>query len=150
MPSSTRRAVASLYVGLALTVIATVLVPIVVAYATNSYTNYIQNAYPDYSTAQVDNYRQTIAIYLVVNGVLGVLAWLWIARQARRQTRTAPFLAVVLFVLGVCWALFNLLVKDSTGYPALTTLMGVIGLVPAIAGLVAVVQLWRAPTTSRA
>ncbi|AJC52706.1 hypothetical protein GZL_09315 [Streptomyces sp. 769] len=133
-----------MYTGMALTAITTILVPVFIALATDDYTDYISVAYPKLGAEKVSNYQQTMVIYLVVNGAVGILAWLWTLRSAKKGKRSVPVVASVVFALGLVLALFNLLIKDSTGYAALSPLLGIAGLLPCAAGLAAVVMLWRA------
>lgn len=150
LPPTARRAVAVMYAGTALTVLTVVLVPLVVALGTDQYAAHIRHAYPTYDTAEVNHYQQVILIYLAVNAVIGVLAWLWAVRQTRRRSRTVHLAADGLFVLGLSSGLINLLTKDSTGYTALSPLLGIVGLLPSVAGLAVVVLLWRARTAGPA
>ncbi|WEB45490.1 MULTISPECIES: hypothetical protein [Streptomyces] len=144
VPPQARQAVATMYTGMALTAITTILVPVFIALATDDYTDYISVAYPKLGAEKVSNYQQTMVIYLVVNGAVGILAWLWTLRSAKKGKRSVPVVASVVFALGLVLALFNLLIKDSTGYAALSPLLGIAGLLPCAAGLAAVVMLWRA------
>ncbi|MPV37470.1 hypothetical protein GB881_10530 [Georgenia subflava] len=90
----------------------------------------------------------TYVIYLSVLGALGVAGWLgsiWAARTGRRWARWA---AAGMFTLGTSVALFNLLVRDTSGDTGLPPLLGWAGMLPCVAGLVAVVLLWRRPRRS--
>jgi hypothetical protein len=50
-----------------------------------------------------------------------------------------------MFVVGTSIALFNLLVQDTSGDTGLPPLLGWVGLLPSLAGLAAVILLWRKP-----
>lgn len=138
-----RQAVVSMYAGLALTAITSVIAPLA-ALATDVYKHHIETAYPKFNADKVSDAQQTMVIYLVANGIAGAVAWLWALRATKKENRRAPVIAVVLFTVALALALFNLLVKDSTGYAAFPLFLGIVGLLPCAAGLVAVVQLRRA------
>lgn len=144
LPPLARQAVAAMYGGLALTALGTVLVPLAVALGTDRYRDHIRHAYPDYGTGEVNHYQLVILVYLAVNGVIGLAAWLWTVGKAKRRSRTVHITGTVLFGLGLSSGLINMLTKDSTGYTALSPLLGIVGLLPSVAGLVVVVLLWRA------
>ncbi|MGW1374186.1 hypothetical protein ACWD6P_07900 [Streptomyces sp. NPDC002446] len=149
LSSPQRQAVVTMYVGLALSVIATVIVPLLVALATSSYTDYIKTAYPTYDADKVSNYQQMMLMYLVANGVIGAVTWLWVLRRTKKQKAATFTVASIVFVLALSLALFNYLVKDSTGYAALSPLLGIANLVPCVAGLAAIVMLWRGRAADR-
>ncbi len=48
-----------------------------------------------------------------------------------------------MFALGTAIALFDLLVKDTSGDTGLPPLLGWLGLLPCLAGLLAVALLWQ-------
>ncbi|MGV9557310.1 hypothetical protein [Streptomyces sp. NPDC003401] len=144
LPPPAHRAVVTMYAGLALTLLAIVIVPLVVALGTDQYADHIRHAYPDYSTDEVNHYQLIILIYLAVNGVIGALAWLWVIRQTRLHKPTVHLAAAALFAGGLTLALINMFTEDSTGYTALSTPLGLVGFLPSVAGLAVVALLWRA------
>ncbi|MZD09459.1 hypothetical protein GTW43_30905 [Streptomyces sp. SID5785] len=82
---------------------------------------------------------------LTAVGVLGAFAWLatgWAVRAGRRGARPA---ATLLFGLGVTVGLAGLLTRDTSGMTGLPPALGWAGMAPCVAGLVAVVLLWRRP-----
>jgi hypothetical protein len=83
-----------------------------------------------------------VVAYLVTIGGLGVVAWLWTVRAVSRHKRWARPAATALFVLASGLALLDLTVQEY-GRRILPTQVGLIGLLPCLAGLVAVVLLWR-------
>jgi len=140
-----RSAIATMYVGLALTA-AAMLVPYVTGPVL---ADHIRAGYPSFSAARVDTAVTTYLIYLSVVGALGVLGWLgtiWAASTGRSWARGA---ATVLFATGTGIALFDLLVRDTSGDTGLPPLLGWVGLAPCLAGLVTLVQVWR-PRPARA
>ena len=54
----------------------------------------------------------------------------------------------ILFALGAGIAVFNLIVRDTSGDTGLPPLHGWVGMLPALVGVVAVTLLWRTPRTS--
>jgi hypothetical protein len=143
-PPPARGALRALYTGLALTVLATV-----AAYAdrgtTHLLADHIRAGYPAYSRARVDSAVTAYLVVLSVVGVLGVLAWLttaWAVRAGKRWARPA---ATVMLVIGTGVGLAGLLTKDTSGETGLPPVMGWAGMTPCLAGVVAVVLLWRRP-----
>jgi hypothetical protein len=78
---------------------------------------------------------------LYVTGVIGILLWLATIWGVRRQNRGARVIAGIVFVLATSFAVFVLLVSEH-GTRIFPTLWGLAGLLPCIAGLVAVTSLW--------
>jgi hypothetical protein len=139
-----RSAVAALYAGLGLTLAATGLLYVDHATA-NVLARHIRAGYPAYGPARIDSAVTTYLVYLSVLGALGALGWLaaiWAASTAKPWARGA---ATALFAAGTTIALFNLLVTDTSGAPGLPPLLGWAGLLPSLAGLLAVISLWRRP-----
>ena len=87
----------------------------------------------------------TYLIYLSVLGGLGVLGWLWTIWAASVRKPWARWVATVLFAASTSIALANLLVKDTSGDAGLPPLLGWVGMLPSLAGLLAVIFLWRKP-----
>lgn len=137
-----RSAVAVMYGGLALTVL-TLAVPYVDRATTNVLAAHIRSGYPDYGAARVAEAVTLRLTYLTVLGVLGAVTWLVLARATRRGRPWARRAAPVLLLAGGGVALFNLLVRDTSGDTGLPPLLGLTGLLPVVAGVVAVVLLWR-------
>lgn len=82
-------------------------------------------------------------IYLSIVGALGIICWfcaIWAVRTGKRWARSVTTL---MLALGVGIALFNLLVKDTSGDTGLPPLLGWVGMLPCLAGLLAVTLLWR-------
>ncbi|MET8747792.1 hypothetical protein [Streptomyces sp. NPDC004728] len=76
---------------------------------------------------------------------LGVLAWLataWAVKAGKPWARPA---ATVVFMLGTSVGLTGLLSKDTSGATGLPSALGWAGMIPCLAGVVAVAQLWRRP-----
>lgn len=82
-------------------------------------------------------------IYLSILGGLGIIGWLTTSWAVGRGKRWARWLAAGLFVTGTSIALFNLLVRDTSGETGLSALLGWTGLLPSLAGLIVVIMLWR-------
>jgi hypothetical protein len=136
-----RSAIGAMYAGLGLTVAA-----IIVLYTGNVLVGHIRAGYPSYGQARIDAAVTTYLIYLSVLGALGVLSWLctiWAASTRKPWTR---WVATALFAAGTSIALFNLLVKDTSGDTGLPPLLGWVGMLPSLAGLLAVIFLWRKPS----
>ena len=83
-----------------------------------------------------------IAAYLVGLEMLAVLAWVLTILVVRRRPRRAPLLAAAFLVAGAALAIVDLTVTEY-GRPILPTWLGVLGLLPCVPGLIAVVLLHR-------
>ncbi|WP_409182928.1 hypothetical protein F9C11_00160 [Amycolatopsis sp. VS8301801F10] len=137
-----RGPLAALYAGLALTVLATI-----AAYVDHSTTHllaeHIRAGYPAYSQSQIDSAGTTYLVVLSVIGAFGVLGWLttiWAVKAGKGWARPA---ATVLLVLGIGTGLAGLLTKDTSGATGLPPALGLAGMLPCLAGVLAVVLLWR-------
>ncbi len=130
-----------MYAGLGLTVAATTL-PYIDHATANVLANHIRAGYPTYSPARIDSAATTYLAY-VRRWALGIIAWLWTIRAVKARKRWARGTATAMFALGTGTALTDLLIKDTSGDTGLPTLFGVIGMLPCLAGLLAITRLWR-------
>ena len=137
-----RSAIGAMYAGLGLTLAA-----MVVAYVDHATANvlagHIRAGYPAYSQARIDSAVTTYLVYLSVVGALGIICWLaaiWAVQAGKRWARGA---ATAIFALGTGIALLDLLIKDTSGDTGLPPLLGWAGMLPCLAGLLAVTLLWR-------
>ncbi len=137
-------AIGAMYAGLGLTVVATVVL-YVDRFTGTMLADHIRAGYPTYSQDRIDTAVLTYLIYLSVLGAVGVTCWLLAIRAVRAGKRWARSAATVVFALGAGIALFNLLVRDTSGDTGLPPLLGGVGMLPALAGLLAVTLLWRKP-----
>jgi hypothetical protein len=135
-------AIVAMYAGLALTVVA-LIVPYVDHATANVLADHIRAGYPTYSHARIDTAVTTYLVYLSIIGALGVVSWLWTIRTINAGKRWARGAATAVFALGTGIALFDLLVKDTSGDTGLPPLLGWIGMLPCLAGLLAATLLWR-------
>ena len=78
---------------------------------------------------------------LMTIGALGITAWLWMVWAVIKQRRWARPAATTLFVLASGLAVANLTVREY-GQTILPTQVGLVGLLPCLAGLAAVTLLW--------
>lgn len=139
LPTPERRAVVAMYAGLILTVIA-VLVVIVDQMSTNVLSRHLRDVYAGYTASEP--VESAIVAYLAIVGALGTVAWLWTIWAVRRQKRWTRPVATMLFLVASGLALVNLVVEEY-GHTILPTVFGVVGVLPCVAGLVAVLLLWR-------
>jgi hypothetical protein len=79
--------------------------------------------------------------YLYVIGGIGVLLWLTMIWGVRRDKRWARVVASFVLVVATSLALLVLFVSEYGGQ-IFPTLWGILGLLPCLAGLVAVILLW--------
>lgn len=138
-----RLALTAMGVGLALTLLA-LAAPFVDRATSGLLASHIRDGYPGYSAAEVDTAVTFYLVALSVVGGLGVVGWLSSFAVARRgRIRAAQILSTVLWLGATATALFALTVTDTSGDTGLPALLGWAGVVPCVAGLVAVVALWR-------
>jgi hypothetical protein len=139
-----RSAIVAMYVGVALTVVA-MIVPYIDQAIANLLADHIRAGYPTYPDARIDTAVTTYLVYLSIIGALGVVSWFWTIRAVYAGKRWARGAATAMLVLGTGIALFDLLVKDTSGDTGLPLLLGWIGMLPSLAGSLAVTQLWMKP-----
>jgi hypothetical protein len=137
-----RTAVAAMYVGGVLTALSAS-APAVDRATGNVLAHHIRDGYPTYPQARIDSAVTAWLVILAVLGVLGLAAWSWTIWAVTAERPWAPWLATAMFCLGTAVALTALLVKDTSGRTGLAPLLGWIGLLPCVAGAVAVTMLWR-------
>lgn len=136
-----RSVLGALYAGLGLTVIATV-VPYADHATANVLAGHIQAGYPTYTQARIGTAVTMYLVYLSVVGALGITCWLWTIWAVKTGRRWARGAATAIFASGTCIALFDLLVRDTSGDTGLPPLLGWAGVLPCLAGLLAVILLW--------
>jgi len=147
--SSRRRsagALAAMYAGLLLTIAATV-APFVDRATGHVLAGHIRHGYPSYTPDRVDSAVTAWLVILSLVGVLGVMGWVVSIRAVRAGTTWARWVSTVLLAVGAALALTALLAQDTSGEVGLAPLLGWIGLLPSVAGVVAVSLLWRASAT---
>ena len=137
-----RSAIAAMHAGLGLAVIA-MIVPYADHATANVLASHIRDGYPAYTQARIDSAVTTYLVYLSVVGALGIACWLWAIWAVKAGKRWARGAATALFALGTGIALTDLLVKDTSGDTGLPPLLGWAGMLPSLAGLLAVTLLWR-------
>lgn len=142
--ASARGATRAMYVGLVLTVAATV-VPYVDRATDDGLADHLRRGYPTYSESRIDTAVTMWLVYLTIVGVLGVACWVATIRAVRTGARWARPAATTVFATAAGVALTNLLIRDTSGDTGLPAPLGAVGLAPCVAGLVAVVLLWRPP-----
>lgn len=136
-----------MYVGLLLTVVAA-LVPLVDLVLTDIVGGRVRAAYPDWPANVVATERNAIVGWLVVSGLLGVGGWLMSIRGVARARRWARPVAASWFLLGAALACLNLTVSGEEYDIIVPPVFGALTVLPVLAGLVAIVHLWRRPGTS--
>ena len=136
--SSAKRAVVVMYAGLALTVIAVLAVMI----GDGSINRHFHEVYDPYiGAAKADEDKGPLVTYLYMVGGIGVISWLWMVWAVKRAKRWARGVATIVFLLATVDALVNLLMQEYHK-TILPTSIGLAGVLPCVAGLVAIVLLW--------
>lgn len=136
-----RSVVAPMLVGLGLTVVALVLPHL--DSVTGMLAGHIRAGYPQMSARDVAAGVAFYTVALTVVGALGLVGWtvsLWLAH---RTPRWAPVPSSLLWVVATTLAVYALTAVDTSGDTGLPALLGWSGVLPCVAGLVAVVQQWR-------
>ena len=128
--------------GLALTIVATAL-PFADRAGSSGLTGHLRAGYPAYSTERIDAAVDTYLIYLSIIGALGVACWLGTIWAVRARKAWARGVATTVSLAATTVALTGLLVRDTSGDTGLPALVGWTGMLPCLAGLVAVSLLWR-------
>lgn len=128
--------------GLGLTVAATVY-PLVDRMTTGTLAAHVGTSYPGYAPAEVDTAVTAYLTILSVAGVLGAVGWLSALRAARAGAAWVRWVAPVLLVAAVSLALAGLTVQDTSGDVGLAPAVAWWQVPPCVAGVVAVVLLWR-------
>jgi hypothetical protein len=136
VPAQVKHAVTAMYVGAAATVVG-VVIEILTVNATKAA---IEKKSPHLTVSQVNATQHALIIGSIVSGLLAVAAWLIIARASKNGQNWARITGTVLFGLATI---------DTIG----SAIAPVAGPVKAwwpviwLAGLVAVILLWRRPST---
>lgn len=136
------RGLAAMYTGLAFTLVA-MIAPFADRATTHVLADHIRAGYPTYSPERIDAAVTTYLVMLTVVGVLGVASWAWTIWAVRSGRRWARWAATAMFALGTAAALTALLTEDTSGDTGLAPQLGWLWMAPSLAGLVAVVMLWR-------
>jgi hypothetical protein len=141
-PSQPKATLTTLYAGAVLTAVAAA-APVVDRLTGQVLAAHIRHGYPTYSDHRVDVAVTTWLVLLAAVGVVGLASWaltIWAVSTGRAWGR---LVATIAFAAGTTVALSALLTKDTSGEVGLEPLLGWIGLLPCVAGLIAVVRLWR-------
>ena len=143
-----RSAISVMYAGLGLTIVA-MTVPYVDHATANVLAGHIRAGYPAYTQARVNSAVTTYLVYLSIVGALGILCWLWTIWAVKVGKRWARGAATTMFALGTGIALLDLVIKDTSGDTGLPPLVGWAGMLPCLAGLIAVTLLWKTHPPAR-
>lgn len=151
LPGWAARARQATHAGLCLSVLA-VLVPIVAQATAGAITDHVRAGHPHRTPAQVDEQVAVIVGYVVVVGLIAVLAWTLTARAVKARRPWARTFATVMFGVGTAVSVANLMVSDVWAeVPAriLPLWGGLLGLLPCVAGAATTYLLWKATSPSR-
>lgn len=139
-----RRLVRIMYIGMALTGVL-MLAPIIDMVTADSISSHVRDAYPHWPNHKVHEDRDAIVAWLGLVGLLGLGAWYWALRAVRRHSKHMRLVVSSAFTLGVVAVLINLSVGGDGYRQVVPLLYGLLWLVPAAVGMVAVVRTWRNP-----
>lgn len=140
-------ALPALVTGLVLSLIA-IAVTVVDYAAGDLLRGHIRAGYPTLGSAEIEGAATFYLTYLATVTGLAVLCWavtIWAVARGRRWAR---WLASAIFLAAVAVSLINLTITDTSGDTGLPPLLGWLGILPCLAGLAAVVQLWRPPAVA--
>ncbi len=136
-PASVRRAVAVMHAGAAAS-----LIDLIVSVATQGATkSAIEKRFPHLTASQVTTEQHVLLIAGIVAGLISIGAWLLIARASRAGQNWARITGTVLFAIATLNALGGLV-------NPVAALVKVVAFLVWLAGLTAVVLLWRATSTA--
>ncbi|WP_030159351.1 hypothetical protein [Glycomyces sp. NRRL B-16210] len=141
-PASRPRLLLAMYLGLALTAIAAV-APLIDIATVDTLTDHVRQAYPDWPASEVGKDRDAIATYLAATGGLGLVCWLVAIGAVATGRRWARGLVTALFAVGTLIALTNMSLGGEGYDTILPPAYGALGLLPCLAGLAAVILVWR-------
>ena len=133
-------------IGLLLTVIALIALIALILDQMNGYT-LARHVEALYAPHDLDPDPNVLFGYLYAVGAIGILLWLATIWGIIQRKRGARVVATIVFVLGTSVALFNVFVSEY-GMQIFPTVWGILGLVPSVAALVAVIVLWRQGRTT--
>jgi hypothetical protein len=133
---------AILYIGLGLTLLATVF-PFIDRATTTVLADHIRDGYPAYDSHDVSNAVTAWLVILTTIGVLGVAGWLVTARAVRAGKAWNRWLATGLLSLAFLLAVTGLTTRDTSGEVGLAPLLGWLQVLPLFPGVAAVVFLWQ-------
>ncbi|SDK88112.1 hypothetical protein SAMN05216298_1812 [Glycomyces sambucus] len=137
----TRQVRRTLWLGFALQ-LAVAAVPLIDLATFDSITEHVRAAYPDWSAEDVALDRDAITWSLTGIGVLGCVGWLVAVALAKRPN-ASRITVTALFAIGLMTSL-TLLSMGGEGYDLVVPLAhGLLALLPLLAGLAAVVAVWR-------
>jgi hypothetical protein len=134
-------------VGLVLTVVAAV-VPIVDQLTVHGIATHLNAVYA--GTGVPPPAASGPIVYLVVLEVFGILAWLVTIQAVRRGRRWARPVATGLLAVATVLAVMDLTASEYGTEPILPLWLGVVGLLPCLAGFVAIALMWRPTRGPRA
>lgn len=137
-----RAVLATMWIGLALTVFATA-APFVDDATTRLLAGHIGTGYPSYSAEEIGT---AVGLYLTILsavGGAGILIWLGLIWAARTGKRWAAWAATAVLLVTACIALTGLTVTDTSGEAGLVPVLAWLQVLPCVAGAVVVAQLWR-------
>lgn len=140
--SQNRPALAALSAGLVLSILSTA-APYVDHAGANVLADHIRAGYPSYTESQVDHATSVWIAILTVIGVLGCLGWLAAMWILKARKSWAPWAVVGLFLIGTGLAMAAAWTKDTSADSGLAPQLGLVGLAPSLAGLLAVALIWR-------
>jgi cytochrome bd-type quinol oxidase subunit 2 len=127
-----------MYIGMVLTLIAAG----VYVVDQDAISQSVTGRYADYTPAQMDAARSFLTFYLLTIAAVGVVCWLvmiWAARKGKRWTTVT---STIIFALALLFALANFVIEEY-GNRVVPVSMAIASLVPCVAGLIAVIYLWK-------
>jgi len=143
--TTTRTASVLLGVGLATTIVAT-MIPFLGNPAGSAIAEHVRDGYPAYSAQAVASAVDAYLIGLGVIGALGAVAWIVALALTRSHRTAARWVATAAFLVGTALAVFDLVVRDTSGDTGLPLSVGLVGLLPSVVGMIAVLALWKHST----
>ncbi|MFI6735521.1 hypothetical protein ACIBI9_21560 [Nonomuraea sp. NPDC050451] len=105
--------------------------------------DHLRAGYPAYGPEEIGGAVTAYTVIVAVVGAIGLLGWFATVWAVRVGKGWARWLASGLLAIAAVIAVAGLTVQDVNGQVGLAPLVGWIQVLPCVAGLAAVVPLWR-------
>ena len=108
----------------------------------------IHRVYPQYTATQVRSLASAEITYMVVYTIIVIFLWLWLAWACRAGKSWGRMIASVLFGLDTVLMVLTLVTRANAGVLPQLTVGAILGVLTWLAGLGAIVMLWRRESTA--
>ncbi len=105
--------------------------------------DHIRSGYPSYTNGEINHAVNLYLIILASAGAVGIVSWLatiWAVRSGKDWIR---WVAPVLLLGAIAYALTGLTVRDTSGDVGLAPMIAWLQMLPSVVGGAAIVLLWK-------